>query len=374
MIFLLLHNSEKEEVKVKKKYSILLLFLFAVFLIGGERVMAKEALKKPLGVMANGVENQVVISWEPVKNAGGYEVFEKSEGEIRFSKIKETTSCKVILKKRVRGRVYQYKVRAYQKKKNYGKFSVIVETTVAKNSTSTIKNFLTTALAPVGSTMYIWGGGWNKADTGAGKDGLRIGLNPNWRNFCNKQKASYNYRNHRFQFGAGLDCSGFVGWSVYNIKKTKNGKSGGGYVTKSSKVAASYAKYGWGTYKKAAYIKDWKAGDIMSSSSHVYIVIGNCPDGSVVLVHSSPTGVRLSGTPDKKGRANSEAVQLAKKYMKKYYPSWYKKYPSCRKGMSYLTDFNQFRWKVGKGKMMSDPDGYETKSAEAILNDLYCKK
>lgn len=69
--------------------------------------------------------------------------------------------------------------------------------------------------------MYIWGGGWNKADTGAGTDGLRIGLNASWRKFCAKQKASYNYRKHRFAFGNGLDCSGFVGWSVYNINKTK---------------------------------------------------------------------------------------------------------------------------------------------------------
>lgn len=48
--------------------------------------------------------------------------------------------------------------------------------------------------------MYIWGGGWNKADTGAGTDGLRIGLNASWRKFCAKQKASYNYRKHRFAF------------------------------------------------------------------------------------------------------------------------------------------------------------------------------
>ena len=192
--------------RVKKKKFIQLFILAAIFLMGGKNVMAKETWNKPLGVMANGVENQVVISWEPVKKAKGYEVFEKVAGEKSFSKIKETTSCKVVLKKKVRGTVYQYKIRAYQNKKKvkYGKFSAIAETTVAKESTSTIKNLLTTALTPVGSTMYIWGGGWNKADTGAGKDGLRIGLNPNWRNFCKKQKASYNYRKHRFQFGNGL--------------------------------------------------------------------------------------------------------------------------------------------------------------------------
>ena len=38
--------------------------------------MAKEHLGKPQGVLANGVEDRVVISWEPVKKADGYEVFE----------------------------------------------------------------------------------------------------------------------------------------------------------------------------------------------------------------------------------------------------------------------------------------------------------
>lgn len=358
---------------MKKKYIVLFILLSILFLSKGTEIMAKESLKKPLGIMANGIENQVVISWEPVKKADGYEIFEKMGNNSKFTKIKTTSKCKIILENKKRGFVYQYKIRAYKKKGGivYGKFGSIVETTTAEDTISTIKNFLTTAISPVGSTMYIWGGGWNKADTGAGKDGLRIGLNPNWRAFCNKQKASYNYRHHRYAFGKGLDCSGFVGWSIYNIRKIKNGKPGQGYVTKSSKVASSYASYGWGTYTKANNVKDWKAGDIMSSPSHVYIVIGSCSDGSVVLVHSSPAGVRLSGTPDKKGKTESIAVKLARTYMKKY-PSWYSRYPSCGKDMYYLTDFNQFRWKINeKDGFMSDPDEYRTKTAKQILRDLF---
>ena len=53
--------------------------------------------------------------------------------------------------------------------------------------------------------------------------------------------------------------------------------------------------------------------------------------------------------------------------MKKYYPSWYKRYPSCKKDKSYLTDYAQFRWRAGKGKMISDPDGYQKKNA--VLSD-----
>ncbi|MFR8999502.1 MAG: hypothetical protein ACLVIY_02750 [Anaerobutyricum soehngenii] len=52
----------------------------------------------------------------------------------------------------------------------------------------------------------------------------------------------------------------------------------------------------------------------MSSSTHVYIVVGSCQDGSVVLVHSSPAGVRLSGTPDtdRENKQRGGAVRLAK--------------------------------------------------------------
>lgn len=121
--------------------------------------MAKEALKRPLGTLANGVKNQVVLSWEPVGKAEGYEIFEKTQGEKVFLKIKTAKQCKIVLKNKKRGSVYRYKVRAYRKnekgKKVYGRFGNIAETTVAKSSTSTIKNFLTTAIAPAGATMYI---------------------------------------------------------------------------------------------------------------------------------------------------------------------------------------------------------------------------
>ena len=33
-----------------------------------------------------------------------------------------------------------------------------------------LTDFLRTAMEPVGSTMYIWGGGWNSEDNGSGED------------------------------------------------------------------------------------------------------------------------------------------------------------------------------------------------------------
>mgnify|MGYP000688916402 FL=1 len=76
--------------------------------------------------------------------------------------------------------------------------------------------------------------------------------------------------------------------------------------------------------------------------SHVWLSLGQCFDGSVVILHSSPAGVHISGTPTPKGAENSQAIKLANKYMSKYYPVWNKKYPV--KPFDYLGKYSQFRW------------------------------
>ena len=98
-----------------------------------------------------------------------------------------------------------------------------------------------------------------------------------------------------------------------------------------------------GKVKKAKYITEYKAGDIMSGEnvSHVWLSLGQCFDGSVVILHSSPAGVHISGTPTPKGAENSQAIKLANKYMSKYYPVWNKKYPV--KPFDYLGKYSQFR-------------------------------
>lgn len=368
--------------RIEEKIKLLAWFLFigmSIFFLWknqGEDIFAASVLKGPEGFLANGVNDQIVLSWEPVKKADGYEVFEKTSKDSIFKKVKVTTSSRVTLSHKMRGEKYIYKVRAYRLvsgKIKCGAFSKIAETTVAKRNVSTLKNFLTTALKPVGSTMYIWGGGWNKEDNGAGSDALRIGLNPAWRSFASKQSSSYNYKKNRFKRGYGLDCSGFVGWTVYNVLHTKNGKAGEGYVDKAKNLAKNYAQNGWGSFRKISQVKDYRAGDIMSSSGHVYIVIGECSDGSVVLVHSSPSGVQICGTVTPSGKRNSKAVRLAKTHMKKYFPSWYRKYPKCVRDVSYLNMYQQFRWSLSKGNVMEDPDNYRNKSPEYILKDLLKK-
>lgn len=336
--------------------------------------------KAPGGMMATAVGNRVALSWEAVTGAQGYEIYEgiAIEGKISYTKAADIRQCSKVFVRTAAGTTYYYYVRAYTKKagqsRSYGKAGKEVSTTLPVTGQSTIRNFLQTAIAPIGSTMYVWGGGWNKEDTGAGKEARRIGLSASWRRFAKNKTAKYNYRDYRYRIHDGLDCSGYVGWCVYNIRNTTNNKSG--YVYSASKQAKKFAEKGFGTYTERNKVNNYKAGDIMSSTckccGHVWIVIGACDDGSVVLVHSSPAGVQLSGTTTPQGKKKSEAYKLAQKYMKKFYKSWYNRYPNVSKGTSYLSHYAQMRWKTtGKGIVLSDPDGYRNMSAEEVLKDLF---
>lgn len=345
---------------------------------------AKSAFSKlkPLGVMSTAVKTDIAVSWEPVNGASGYLIYEAVEQEgadtLTYNNVGQTKNCKLVLTGKETGAVYHYYVRAYKEKKSgkreFSKNSKKVSTTVAVEGISTIKNLLQTAIAPIGSTMYVWGGGWNKADTAAGKDAKRIGLSPAWRTFAADKNASYNYKNYRYRIHDGLDCSGYVGWCVYNVRNTKANKKG--YVYSASKQAKKFADMGFGSYCSANEITDYQAGDIMSSTctccGHVWIVIGECGDGSVVLVHASPAGVQLCGTVTASGKKQSQAYKLARRYMKKYYKTWYEKYPDVSRGSNYLLHYGQMRWTTtGKGTVLSDPDGYQDMSAEEVLKDLF---
>ncbi|MCD8104415.1 MAG: Ig-like domain-containing protein [Lachnospiraceae bacterium] len=239
-------------------------------------------------------------------------------------------------------------------------------------SSSTLKTLLLTGLEPVGSTMYVWGGGWNEADTGAGTEAVTVGVSAQWETFFKQQTSSYDYRTTRYQIANGLDCSGYIGWCIYNILNISNGNEG--YVMSASLMARNFASRGWGSYKSASSVTDYKAGDIMSSSGHVWMVVGACSDGSVVLLHSSPPGVRLCGTPSSSGNSSSQAVKLATYYMQTYFPEWYEKYPGCTVSSSYLNSYAQMRWDTTGSSIMTDPDGYLGKSASAILKDLFASR
>ncbi len=235
---------------------------------------------------------------------------------------------------------------------------------------STLLGLLKKASEPLGQTVYIWGGGWDSGTNTGDGDGNKIGLGKKWVSFFKKQNSSYNYNNTRFQVHNGLDCSGYVGWALYNVfQKTSDNPT---YVMLAQSMAKTHSSWGWGSYKAAGTFSDFRPGDIMSyAGGHVYIVVGQCSDGSVVLMHSSPPGVQLSGTYTRSGSKNSQAVQLATKYMKKYRPAWYAKFPKNERGTSYLTSYSRMRWGLGGKYPMSDPEGLHKMNAEQVLKLVF---
>ena len=228
--------------------------------------------------------------------------------------------------------------------------------------------FLQIAMQPVGRTMYIWGGGWNEEDTAAGVEAISIGVSPRWRSYFAGQTTDYDYTLTRYQIHDGLDCSGYVGWSLYNFWHSVDG--GPGYVMKAKDMAKSFAGRGWGSYTPAGQVKDYQAGDIMSGPGHVYIVIGACADGSVLLTHATPPGVQLSGTVSAAGSQKSEAAALAADYMRRYYLEWYQKFGTRVLPAEFLRQYAQMRWAVGQ-LGIEDEERLRNKSAAEVMRLLF---
>lgn len=249
--------------------------------------------------------------------------------------------------------------------------SVKKKDTSTEKKSGTLKNFLENAMKPVGQTLYIYGGGWNEEDTGAGKEAVTIGLSPTWKSFYESQGADYDSDNFRYQIEKGLDCSGYIGWVVYNTIEKESGNSG--YVYKAEEYADVYSSMGFGTKSEAGTFSDYRPGDILSSKTdyHAWISLGQCSDGSVVLVNSSPPGVRICGTATPQGNENSEAVKIAEQFMREQFPDWYEKFPDCKKGVNYLTDYDRMRWDLSGNRVLTDPEGYCELMADETLTDLF---
>ena len=224
---------------------------------------------------------------------------------------------------------------------------------------ATIQKLMETALQPVGATMYIWGGGWDSEDKTAGAASTQIGLSSQWSVFASQQDSSYDFNNYRFQREDGLDCSGYVGWVVYNTFETESGKEG--YVVTSTDMAKNYADRGWGTYIE--HPTEFLAGDIVSMDGHVWICLGTCADGSVLLAHSSPPGVSVCGTSLEDG-TESIAVKLAAEFMTKNHPQWQEKYPNRMVATTYTKEVSLMRW---NRITMTDAKEVQDKSGEEII-------
>lgn len=227
----------------------------------------------------------------------------------------------------------------------------------------TLEKFLYTAFQPVGSTMYIWGGGWNDEDDDAGAGSTRIGLSPQWKKFTNEQNSDYDYKKHRYERKNGLDCSGYVGWVIYNTFEQKAGQTG--YVTRSTDLAKSLADRGWGELILNPEV--FLPGDVVSMEGHVWICLGTCKDGSVLLVHSSPPGVSVCGTPSLERKGESIAILLATQYMKDFHPQWQEKYPNRTVATSYLENVFVFRWNTS---ILRDAEAIQSMGAEEIMDRM----
>ena len=219
----------------------------------------------------------------------------------------------------------------------------------------TVRNFLKNALLPLGNTLYIWGGGHTDAEAES------YGVNAQWKQFFNTQNSTYNYSDHLYEYGKGLDCSGYVGWTAHQVTKEYA-------TTTSTGMPAYFARKGWGTCVTGDTSQKFTPGDVVSKSGHVWIVIGQCSDGSVVVIHATPPYIQLGGTVSSTGSINSEAIELANEYMKMYYPVAYERYGVKVLDRSYLTGVNHFTW---SSSILSDSEGYRRKKPAEILNDLF---
>ena len=99
------------------------------------------------------------------------------------------------------------------------------------------------------------------------------------------------------------------------------------------------------------------------------MVLGQCADKSVVILHCTPNaGVQISGTPTPDGTYGSQAIKLAELYMAKYPGS--SKYDYHESSGNYIRNGAYFRW---NRSTLSDPDGYLNKTANQIKRRRTCK-
>lgn len=275
--------------------------------------------------------------------------------------------------------------------------------------TKTLKNFLATALEPVGTGLYIYGGTWDWQDVDSSNQAATIGIPQSWIDFFQSQDASFTYRDkdgkdankdaaHSYYpygewnqyYYAGVDCSGYVAWVLYNTMNTVSGAAG--YVEGAKKMAQSCTTRGWGTLTTRFGTptnhadSDFHPGDIFSMNGHVWICLGTCDDGSIVFMHSTPSdskagqpggGVQISALNPKNTGKNCEAYRLASYYMAKFFPVWSARYDAVLKGYEDYTSFSKpecgkFSWSLdGANGSLTDPEGYASKTPAQILADLF---
>jgi hypothetical protein len=274
----------------------------------------------------------------------------------------------------------------------------------------TLKNFIATAFQPLGTTLYVFGGAWDFQDIGTSYEGRTIGISKGWVKFFDEQNSNYTYKDpdHKNEtyypfngfneyYYAGLDCSGFVGWTIYNTLNSES-LAGIGYVMGASAQARFMSQLGYGTWIHKVdgwsdenpdyklWANEIRVGDILSTSGHVMIVLSKCNDGSFIIIHSTPNysktgypggGVQMSAVnPNDDLSEDCEAFYLCQEYTQKFFKKWSERYNVKMVSLSTAFDFPDsspntglLHWNIYK--KISDPDNYSQKSAKEILRDLF---
>ena len=241
----------------------------------------------------------------------------------------------------------------------------------------TLFSLLCAAMQPLGTTLYVYGGGWNLDDTGAGREAVTPFPSPAWKTFFLSQDEGYDYRRFRGSgcnpwHSAGLDCSGYLGWVIYAALHRKSGLEG--YVYPSTEMAGALAARGLGRLVRPPY--RFLPGDLFSMEGHVWLCVGVCRDESLVIAHSSPTpsrrtgcpggGVQLSAIPACDSRPRCEALGLARRYMSQF-PVWSRRYEAVSRPRTLYTvpgtnsNSGLFRWSA-----LRDPEGIRSMTAGQV--------
>jgi len=230
----------------------------------------------------------------------------------------------------------------------------------------TMRDFIEKAFIPVGHTLYVYGGGWNENDDGASIEARTVGEAKGWRAFYATQGSGYSYKNFLRCSSLGLDCTGYIGWVLYNLFNTENYKNG--FVFRSDILGDKLSEKGLGWVERAENVKEHILGDIFFSKKHrhAYISLGECEDKSVVLLHSSPPGVILSGTESLSGK-NSLAQKTVNKFMREKYPEWSIKFPCTDRGRDYLFGYDRFRF---FNLIVADPEELTRQRPDCVLDAL----
>ena len=126
-------------------------------------------------------------------------------------------------------------------------------------------------------------------------------------------RSYYPYGGYNAYYYAGLDCSGYVGWALYNTLETEDGREG--YVRSATDMALTFAKKGYGRFTREIQVPadgrkcEMKPGDLMSTDEHVWISLGTCGDGSMMILHSTPAKSRTGQPGGRCGNQRRRAVR-----------------------------------------------------------------